>query len=223
MSHLTQWVHANEKILATAGPYFSATVLFFTFLVTITLTRSIKKTDTILNFGELFIDIIEKRQKLQRKKPRPEGNGLPEITATELQQEAMDFYAQFFSLMFSEHYAYRVGNLDRNTFKLWITSRKREHDNNDSIHGVTYQEGWKHWYRAYHAHDDEFTRLMRNLHAGTASPFMLVMRYGPRTKRVLLWQCIFRPYLWFRANLLRGLLTVAVVFILFVLLILLRG
>lgn len=169
MSDLTAWIHDNKEILIVTGPYISALMsaaaITVTALATIGVTRSIKKTETVAQYGQSFMALMEARDRL---KNRSVGDG---STNLQLAQEAKDYYGQLFSFLFSEFYAYKSGYVDSRVFLLWMNSRRKEYEAGEkgrSLHGVSYKDGWKYWLEEWHHHDpsspDPFVTFMDKVH-----------------------------------------------------------
>ena len=177
------WI-TTERILPILAPYVSATVIFITFLATLRLTRSLKRSDTFIEFTNTFNEFMSAREILRENRV-PAGQAAP--TPVELAAKALDFYGRFYGFNFSEYYAYKTGSLDRTIFTLWMRSRWREFfapkDRvENQLHTKTYEDGWNHWLEYYHrGATDDFTRLMEDIRRCTSEHHVpeLVRKHGP--------------------------------------------
>ena len=172
MSDLTMWIHANERTLVPVAPYVTATVLALTFYGTIRVTRSQKKTDTAVEFGRTFIELMDRKHKLvsgQVAVPQAaeatDQDRADQMRAF-LQGEALHYYAQFFAFQFSEFHAYTQGYVDKDVFTIWMKSRWRDFKRPETIFGVTYIDGWGHWKTVQHNDGrDKFVEFMKLVHS----------------------------------------------------------
>ena len=197
MSLLSQWVHANKETLVTMAPFagatITATVLVLTFYGTVRMTKSLRKSDMAVQFGDDFNELMEKKHKLlTRQVTEPNGWQAP-AGRNFLQVEAYHYYAQFFAFQFTEFYAYQSGYIERDVFSIWVRSRRREF-NNENIHDVSYGAGWQEWLVERHRNArDDFTRFMDDIHRCNTDDEVdrVVGEYGPWSARI--WSCMRRP------------------------------
>jgi hypothetical protein len=192
MSWMTLWVRDNVAMLTVGGAYFSGTMLLGTVIANLRLTRAMKKTDTVVACGQTFNTLMNEKHRLRRTAAREAANGLPAVTAEDLRKETLDFYGQFFSFQFTEFIAFKSGNLDRKVFALWMKSRRKEYLAGEAqpkpelIHGVTCKQGWDNWLeRWHHNEDDDFKKLMNEVHTTDKDIGELVRRYGPPTQKAI--------------------------------------
>ena len=173
MSDLSYALHELAKLPVAekyrlAAPYITSAILLLTFWATIRLTRSQKATDTVIECGRAFNELM--KAKWDVKNMRRHDNIADADWRAHRMESANFFYGQFFSFQFSEFVAYRSGFIDRQTFTLWMRSRRLQWANsqNETIHGIAYRDGWDHWVREWHhGAQDEFTRFMNAVHSGT--------------------------------------------------------
>jgi len=158
-------------------------VLVITFWGTIRITRAQKVTDTIVECGRGFNDLMKSKWEIKNIR-RPEGVENDDAWREQLADAARFFYGQFFSFQFSEFVAYRSGFISRYTFTLWMRSRRLQWNNRDKdeepIHGVSYEQGWQHWLKDWHhGAQDEFTGFMTAIHRGPAEVRDIVGSHAP--------------------------------------------
>jgi hypothetical protein len=194
MSMLSQWVHDNKENLVTIAPFvgatITATVLVLTFYGTVRMTKSLRKSDMAVQFGDDFNELMEKKHKIQTGQIMP-PTGWQQATGgrTFLQLEAYHDYTQFFSFQFNEFHAYQSGYVDRDLFTIWMRSRRREF-NHENIHGVSYGVGWQEWLVERHRNArDDFTRFMDDVHRCNTDEEVdrVVGSYGPWSARIRSW------------------------------------
>lgn len=191
MSIFTEWVHRNSTILQSVGPYITATVLVLTFYGTIRMTKSQRKSDTMIGFGQEFRELMGKQHLIERERDLPDAVAADNTRKREyLKQEALQFYSQAFSLQFNEFHAYRQGYIDRAVYMIWMKSRQREYARPENIQGVTYPEGFEHWFNHRHNRaEDTFVQFMRRIHAARTDQEVhdAVDEYGPWWRKCRTW------------------------------------
>jgi hypothetical protein len=168
------WI-VDPQVYQNLGSYFSATVIFITFLATIWTTRSNNRTNTFIDFTKTFSQFMDERQNLIElsNAETDAANTTQQTTAPtvspRLQAKVLEYYGRFYGFQFSEYYAYKARNLDRTLFTLWMRSRWREFHANraapeNQLHGIDHHAGWNHWRRNFHrGATDDYTRLMDSL------------------------------------------------------------
>jgi hypothetical protein len=159
-------IYSFKDAMMAATPFVTMGVLW----ATIRMTKGLKKTDTLISFGQRFNELMMFRHALDKRVNDLEnlaGAAFDGAKAS-LKADALNYYRQHFDLQFNEFYAFRKGLLDREIFTLWMRTRARQFAT-DCIGATYYEEGWKYWRTGWRVDkQDAFTRFMIQIHGCVA-------------------------------------------------------
>jgi hypothetical protein len=163
------------------------------FIVTHSLTSSIKKTEFMLGFSRQFGEVNKARYEHNKKSLATSSPDIERVLLADAEQ----IYREYFTLLFDEFYAFRRGFLDRNVFALWMSYCAGEGDDDTlyafNLKGASYNEAWRAFRSQNPLKGDVFLNFLDDIHrCRTPSAARRVVRLYSRNLFVRLLSLVAR-------------------------------
>jgi len=147
--------------------------------------REMKGIDLLATFqkryDELAYDVrsrVNDPTKLVARDSASQSTQFNDSTKT-TSEKSKDWYHRFWDLQFEQYQYWKLGYINKDIYVTWMEFRKHEWDTNDSLAGMTYQEGWTET-KEHHfgggsdrgAYYKNFTKFMRDVFDGKTNVYL---------------------------------------------------